>query len=420
MKSQGRPFSVLWVDSAMTIPVNPDRDPINYVHVESLLMLKYLIVTSSGLESGVVKKAIKQVSGLNSLGLQAELVIISSHLFPEMFSEESFIRIVPLETVRRQDIFRRIRRIASIRRNIRDLILALGREDVLYHRGLELQITYYPLAFFRIGRRCKIVSEHQSIEIRQRLLYGSYYSALIDLVVGGFITGQTDGIIGVTDEITSYWSGRLFCRNIPHITIPNGFDVPSVPVRTPPQGDTMDLHILFVGNVSRWHGLDRIIRGIAQYKGTIQIHLHIVGNGDELRNLQELSGSIVSGPKVYYHDYCRGQQLDPVFDDCDIAIGSLGLHRQGLTQASSLKVREYCARGMPFILSNHDPDIPDSFEYCLRVSPTDEPVDMKEVVAFACEMRNKTSHPEKMRAFAEENLDWDAKIRRTNAFLATI
>ncbi len=383
-------------------------------------MLKYLMVTSSGLESGVIKKAFTQVSGLNSLGLQSELVIISDQNFPDLSGSESFVRIVSYETLDRRDFFGRLRRIARLRKEIRRIIHTLGPSDLLYHRGLELHLSYYPFAFFKHRNRCKIISEHQSIEVRQRLLYGSYLSAIIALVAGGIITGQTDGIIGVTDEITSYWSRRLFCRKIPHITIPNGFDVRSVRIRTPPSGDSTDLHLLFVGNVSRWHGLDRLIRGIARYRGSIRVHLHIVGDGDELQNLQELARVIAPGSPVYFHGNYIGSQLDPVFDECDVAIGSLGVHRQGLAQASSLKVREYCSRGIPFVLSNQDPDFPDSFEYCLHLEPTDEPVDVVEIVTFASRMRNRPLHPEKMRSFAEKNLDWSVKTVKTFTFLETM
>ena len=39
-----------------------------------------------------------------------------------------------------------------------------------------------------------------------------------------------------------------------------------------------------------------------------------------------------------------------------LQVGSLGLHRIGLTEASTLKVREYWARGIPFLLSYEDTD----------------------------------------------------------------
>ena len=383
-------------------------------------MLKYVNVTSSGLESGTIKKAIAQVSELNALGLASELVIISDHSFPEPTELPPHITIVPIDTISKADLISRLGRMLQIRRVLRDIVQSLDQQDILYYRGFEFQLSYYPRAFFKRNRRCRIISEHQSIEIRQALLYRSYLSVLRDLLAGGFVTGQSDGIIGVTDEITSFWSRRLFCRKLPHTTIPNGFDVRSVRVRSAPSAEHGDLHILFVGNISRWHGLDRIIRGIADYRGTVGLHLHVVGNGDELSNLQELKRVLAPEAHIYFHDVYVGQQLDAAFDECHIAIGSLGVHRNGMRQASSLKVREYCSRGIPFILSNTDPDFPETFEYCLHVEPDDSPLDMEEVVSFARSTCNEPEHPRIMRNYAERNLDWSVKAKEIYGFLDSV
>lgn len=388
--------------------------------VERHIMLKYIMVTSSGLESGVIKKAIAQVSGLNALGLASELIIISDHSFPKLTKLPYYVTVIPIDTIPKADLVSRFIRMSRIRRALRDTVLSLDQYDILYCRGLEFQLSYYPLAFFKHSRRCKIISEHQSIEIRQALLYKSYLSALRDLLTGGFITAQSDGIIGVTDEITSFWSRRLFCRKIPHTTIPNGFNVHSVRVRKPPSNEHTDLHLLFVGNVSRWHGLDRIIRGTAGYRGSISVHVHIVGNGDELQNLQDLKRAVAQDADIHFHDIYIDKQLDAVFDECHIAIGSLGLHRNGMSQATSLKVREYCSRGIPFILSNQDPDFPETFEYCLQVEPTETPIDMEKVVSFAIKMCNDPDHPQIMRKYAEENLDWNVKVKEGYRFINNV
>ena len=66
---------------------------------------------------------------------------------------------------------------------------------------------------------------------------------------GNIIIGQSDGIIGVTDEITTFWAKRLFYRKIPRTTIPNGFNVHSVEVRTLPPL-TRILFISFLSEIS--------------------------------------------------------------------------------------------------------------------------------------------------------------------------
>jgi len=44
-------------------------------------------------------------------------------------------------------------------------------------------------------------------------------------------------------------------------------------------------YLLCVANVSRWHGLDRLLRGIAAYGGMPNVILHIAGDGAELPHL---------------------------------------------------------------------------------------------------------------------------------------
>ncbi len=84
-----------------------------------------------------------------------------------------------------------------------------------------------------------------------------------------------------------------------------------------------NLHILFVGNVSRWHGLDRMIQGIATYRGSVRLHFHIVGDGDEVDHLKLLKSSVVPDANIYFHGFMSGLDLDAMFDRCHIAVGSL-------------------------------------------------------------------------------------------------
>ena len=123
-----------------------------------------------------------------------------------------------------------------------------------------------------------------------------------------------------------------------------------------------NVHILFVGNISRWHGLDRMIYGISDYRGPVHIHFHIVGDGDELENLKHLKNPFADSD-IYFHGFLSGTPLAEMFDTCSYCDWKSGNIRNGMKEAASLKVREYCSRGIPFILSNKDPDFSDNFAY---------------------------------------------------------
>jgi len=378
-------------------------------------MLKYVIITNYEPEDGIMKKARAQVAALNALGIPSELIIVTQDV--EKKEEFDNVTLLYVGKFEDQTIFSRLKRAKRIRNLIREIILSLKSDDIFYYRGLQNQLSYYPLTFFRPFRKCRIISEHQSVEINESLLYHSYRSAFIDLLSGNIIIGQSDGIIGVTDEITAFWTKRLFYRKIPRATIPNGFNVHSVEVRNPPLVDNYTIHILFVGNISRWHGLDRMIRGIADYRGPVHIHFHIVGDGDELENLKHLKKSVAPAADIHFHGFLSGHPLDDMFDTCHIAIGSLGIHRNRMKEAASLKVREYCSRGIPFILSNKDPDFSDNFEYCLHIEPTDTPVNVEEIISFTQKVFQNTDHPKIMRKYAEEYVDWHVKGAQLKEFI---
>ncbi|MEI3231140.1 MAG: hypothetical protein V8S24_07840 [Gordonibacter pamelaeae] len=53
---------------------------------------------------------------------------------------------------------------------------------------------------------------------------------------------------------------------------------------------------------------------------------------------------------IVFAGAATGSKLDAFFDDADVAVGSLGLHNRGFL-GLTMKSREYCARGIPFIYS---------------------------------------------------------------------
>ena len=84
-------------------------------------------------------------------------------------------------------------------------------------------------------------------------------------------------------------------------------------------------------------------------------------------------------------------------------------HRKGLNRDSALKNREYCGRGIPFVIASDDDDFPNEFEYILRVEKNDNPISIEEVISYLSYLDNDDVSSE-MRLFAEENLTWDVKL----------
>ena len=77
---------------------------------------------------------------------------------------------------------------------------------------------------------------------------------------------------------------------------------------------------------------------------------------------------------------------------------------------SELKVREYAARGLPFVCSVEDPAFRFAEEpFWIMVSNDDTIPDMQTIVDFALKMRADNAHPSKLRQYAQKYMSWEGQ-----------
>ena len=314
-----------------------------------------------------------------------------------------------------RNIIKRIKRQSYIRKTFISLMKSPLRSDILYTR-YPYPLFYLLWPFSISQKNCKIITEHNTIEQKEFRLTGSYLFYFSDLIMGGFWLNKVSGIVGVTDEITSYELHRSGDINKPHITIGNGINADEIKVRKPPKLASDEVRLLCVASFSSWHGIDRLLNGLAVYRGNVKICLYIAGDGKEILNLKMIAKNLGIEEKIIFLGFLSGKSLDEMFDLCHIAVGSLGIHRKGLTQTSELKIREYAARGMPFFCSANDADFPEDYPYFLKVPSDNSPINLAEIIHFAEFIYLNPDHHLNMRAYAEKNLDWSIKMKRLKEF----
>lgn len=202
-------------------------------------------------------------------------------------------------------------------------------------------------------------------------------------------------------------------RGKPAINIENGIDVSNVPVRTPKNEDS--IHILALASMSYWHGYDRLIRSLAQYKGEDKIIIHMVGGNDGgcLNDWQELAFKLNLTESVVFHGQMTGKALEEMFDLCDIGVNSLAMYRKGFAVTMELKAREYIARGLPFVCAVEDPALNDSQgTFWLRIPNDDSVPDMGQIAKFALDMKKDISHVDSLRKLAENRMTWEMQYKK--------
>jgi len=192
------------------------------------------------------------------------------------------------------------------------------------------------------------------------------------------------------------------------ISILNGIDVKKIPIRRISKSE--DFRIVCVSSICKWHGFDRIIVGLYEHKKNNKIPkttFTIVGDGLELNTLKDLALKYDLEKEVNFLGNIEDEkQLKEIFDNADIAIGGIGLHRIGINKGGAIKNQEYCARGIPFVLSVKDFHFPDNVDYIKYISQDDTPVCIEELISFVNTNFNENLQKE-MRKYAEDNFDWD-------------
>ena len=203
----------------------------------------------------------------------------------------------------------------------------------------------------------------------------------------------------------------------PAICISNGVCLENYPIHN--HESNGELHILALASMRSWQGYDRLIKGLANYKGGTPVYIEMVGNdGDgSLEEWEKLSVDLGVSQFVNFHGALYGDDLTNAVNTCDIAAATLGLHRKSSGNASVLKVREYMARGIPFFYSYDDSALTGDEPFALRIEGNENPVDIDALIKFNEKFSDKSVITKQMRDFAQENMSWEAQLNKAFEFI---
>lgn len=142
--------------------------------------------------------------------------------------------------------------------------------------------------------------------------------------------------------------------NIPTIRTINGVLFDNIEIVAHKKKNST-INLISVATNYSCHGFDRIIKGMEEYYakgGKQELIFQIVGNGPAIKDYADLIAACehVEG-KVRLIGYKTGDELKEIYDESDIAVNSLALYRLKLKKESTLKTKEYIAKGLPIISS---------------------------------------------------------------------
>ncbi|UCF19046.1 MAG: hypothetical protein JSU87_14110 [Gemmatimonadota bacterium] len=306
-------------------------------------------------------------------------------------------------------------------------------EDAIDCDAYDLLLLRYPMAdgeAAKFAGRHKVVSEHHTKEVEERraqlrshLPYLQRLHKRVSLQqevrYGPRYLGRCTGIVAVSDETRLYQLNRSG-SDLPSLTMPNGILVDRVSHTRFRLFDGSTLHLAFLGGRgSPWHGTDRLLRSLSAYRGRTPIKVHLLGALRPPVGTLNLPQNV----DVEFHGTLLGSDADTLLSRTNLAISSLALFECDLGEISTLKTREYTARGLPFVIGHVDPDlrpVPEAMKFFLSVPNDDSLIDMDGLIEFAERMAAR--EPEDrisdfMRDYARQHMEWGPKLQGLIEFM---
>lgn len=174
---------------------------------------------------------------------------------------------------------------------------------------------------------------------------------------------------------------------------------------------TDEINLIGVANVSKWHGYDRIISGMAEYyKGTPKrkVNFFIVGEGAEKSNLENLTDKLILKEKVFFLGAKFSKELEEIYSKMDIGVSSLALFRAGGGH-DPIKSKEYVAKGIPVVIGYNDRALSNELPFVFSVSSDDSAININEIVGKYINMKISSKE---IRDYAYMNLSWESQMKK--------
>jgi glycosyltransferase involved in cell wall biosynthesis len=305
----------------------------------------------------------------------------------------------------------------------------------LKNRHCDLILMRYPVADYflhrflkRVSTSIKVVFEHNTLELeeltlRSRDSFWYKYFLWGERWYGKKVRSAAAGLIGVTDEIRKSQLIQAG-KNIPSVSISNGIDTSRVrPISTRNAKVPGDINLLFLaGSRAPWHGVDILLNSLKFYKGSTNFHCYIAGNIEE-----QLVAEARSIPNLTLLSHQSLTSLDELVDRCHIGVGSLALFRNNMKEACTLKVREYWARGLPFVIGYDDTDLVNSpamqpFYLKVPIQQNEHALffDLDLVASFAQRVSGIRDFHQTMRSLAVQHIGYPAKAEAYLSFFKSL
>jgi glycosyltransferase involved in cell wall biosynthesis len=286
-----------------------------------------------------------------------------------------------------------------------------GFPSVVYIRGLRISSNYG--RFLRLAKEmravvCVELPTWQPL-LRKRCSFRTFAADILDRIQMFLYRRYIDCFVNFQGYT------RMFGKKA--IPLDNAISADGIRQKAfrPPDGC---IRLIAVASMEAYHGYERILQGLSTYRRTkgseaVPIQFHLVGEGRQTAFYKDLTRQLGLEDAVFFYGKKAGLELDLLFNVCDLAVGTLGAYKIGLTKMSPLKTKEYCLRGIPFLYAYEEGGLPPGCRFC-RLLPNDaSEVKMEDVIQFYRESyKNFPELQEAMICHAQTHYSWKTQFQK--------
>jgi hypothetical protein len=318
--------------------------------------IAYFAVLHDGPNSGAGKKVLAQANLWRNSGVKTKIYVISSEVHLADWTQ--FPDVVAIKESKG------LERLTLRRRLLRQIFSS--RPTAVYVRDS------FPFVFPRIPKGVSLILEVQTL-IRQELFSRNRVRAAQSWLLDIVYLRRFTKFIFVSNEIATSKRFANYKNSQNSTVISNGVNLDQIAgIKTLPRRNPTEF--IFLGqNGQPWHGVEQILE-LARFMPSYLFN--VVGITDKFVNVPS---------NAIFHGVLTQSEYFPIAERCVLGIGTLNLKAKGMTEASSLKVREYLGMGLPVFLRHTDTDFVRPPSYILELPNDDKPITsyVDKIITFA-------------------------------------
>ena len=306
------------------------------------MRIAYLAHWNEGPDSGVFKKICQQTRAWRMAGADVRLYILSSGTSRSQWANWAG---VDVEHESYNNLFERWTRVRALTKSITE-----WGPDVLYYRWDPVHPSV-----LRLARLIPTVCEINTDDVAEAKLAGRI-RLVHNTLLRGKMLSNSRAVVSVSRQLAEGAHLSRHCSRI--AVIGNSIELASFPLLRP--AESKSINVAFLGYAAQpWSGVDKVHEMASLLPEWV---FHLIGvEPDEVAAL----------PNIKCYGRQERAQYEPILAKCQIALGTLALHRKSMDETSALKTREYLAYGLPTINSHEDTDFPNGASFLLQL-PNEE------------------------------------------------